>query len=188
MSGSVELILLKCPQCSTPVPAEEDEIAWTCANCGQGWQLNDTGLAPLTVRWMPAPAQARPESWRPVWIFAAQVTFTQRENWQRAADPDQLWQRPVRFYVPAYTCPLDHLEKLGADLTRQQAFLPTGPALGPLKGVTLLPADAIAAAEFIVLTIEAERKDKIKSINFTLNYGPAELWVLPFQGDGPLLR
>jgi len=187
MSGSVELVLLKCPQCSTPLPAEEDEIAWVCATCGRGWQLTDTGLSPLTVYWMAAPLNAKPESWRAMWIFNGQVRFQQRENWQRAADPDALWQRPVRFYVPAYACPLEHLEKLGAELTRKQVILPVGPALGALKGVTLLPADASAAAEFIVLTVEAERKDKIKAINFTLQFGPADLWVLPYRGDWPLL-
>ncbi len=188
MSGSIELVLLKCPQCSTPLPAEEEEIAWVCANCGQGWQLNDTGLAAQVVRWMAVPPNAKPDTWRPIWVFAGQVTFTQRENWQRAAEPDALWQRPVRFYVPAYTCPLEHLEKLGAELTRNQTIFPTGPALGAIKGVTLLPADAAAAAEFIVLTIEAERKDKIKVVNFTLNFGPADLWMVPYRGDWPLLK
>lgn len=187
MSGSLELVLLKCPQCSTPVPAEEDEIAWVCATCANGWQLTDTGLAPQTVRWMAAPANAKPESWRPLWVFAAQVTFTQRQNWQRAAEPEALWQRPVRFYVPAYACPLEQLEKLGAELTRHQTILPTGPALGAIRGVSLLPADAAAAAEFIVLTIEAERKDKLKQVNFTINSGPADLWMVPFRGDWPIL-
>jgi hypothetical protein len=187
MSGSLELVLLKCPQCGTPVPAEEDEIAWTCATCGQGWQLTADGLAPQVVRWMAAAPNARPESWRPMWIFAAQVSFAQRDTWQRATQPDKLWQQPVRFYVPAYPCALAQMQKLGAELTRKQVVLPAGPAQGPLKGVTLLPSDAVAAAEFIVLTIEAERNDKLKSVNFTINFGPPDLWVLPYKGDWPIL-
>ena len=114
--------------------------------------------------------------------------FTPRHCSARSEAWIALWQRPVRFYVPAYTCPLEHLEKLGAELTRNQTIFPTGPALGAIKGVTLLPADAAAAAEFIVLTIEAERKDKIKVVNFTLNFGPADLWMVPFRGDWPLLK
>jgi hypothetical protein len=43
----------------------------------------------------------------------------------------------------------------------------------------LLPAEARTVAEFIVLTIEAERKDKLKSIEVRLNMGSPDLWVLP---------
>ena len=45
--------------------------------------------AALTVRWMAAPAQAKPDSWRPLWVFAAQVKFVMRENEQRAAEPEE---------------------------------------------------------------------------------------------------
>ena len=188
MSGSIELVLLKCPQCSAPLPAEEDEIAWVCATCGAGWQLTEQGLAPQVVRWMATPPNARPESWRPIWVFAAQVVFQQRLNWQRAADPEPMWQRPVRFYVPAYACDLEHLEQLGGNLTRHQTIFPLGPAQGAIKGVNLLPEDAKAAAEFIVLTIEAERKDKLKQVSFTINAGPPDLWLVPYQGDRPLVK
>jgi hypothetical protein len=33
-------------------------------------------------------------------------------------------------------------------------------------------------AEFIVLAIEAERKDQLRSLNFNLNLAAPELWIL----------
>ena len=39
--------------------------------------------------------------------------------------------------------------------------------------------DVLAAAEFIVIAIEAERKDKIKSIDFELKLSKPVLWILP---------
>jgi len=33
--------------------------------------------------------------------------------------------------------------------------------------------------EFVVLTIEADRKDKLKTVEFRLDLGEPELWVLP---------
>jgi hypothetical protein len=178
MSASIELVLLKCVQCGTPVPAEEDEVAWVCATCGRGLLLADDGLVPINVQWA-AVTGARPQRLRPVWVFSGVVEITRRESFSGRNQPEDLWKNSVRLFVPAYACPLEELEQVGAGLTRRQPALTPGPVLGPLTGCTLLPAEARAAAEFVVLTIEAERKDKLKSLDFRLNSGPPELWLLP---------
>lgn len=182
MSTSVELVLLKCPQCSTPVPAEEDEVAWVCATCGQGLQLTEDALRLLPVHWATPKAGTHVERWRPFWVFAGTVKFTARESYTGHTEPEALWNSPRRFYVPAYTSPLAQLQSLGADLTQRQAPLQAGPAAGALQGCTVFPADAWHAVEFIVLTIEAARPDKLRSVQFDLNLAPPELWMLPFSG------
>jgi hypothetical protein len=187
MSASVELVLLKCVRCGTPVPAEEDEVAWVCANCGQGQQLTADGLAPLAVEFAAPRAGARVARWLPFWVFAGSVTFQQRESYGGHSRPDDLWAAPRRLFVPAFNCDLSRLETLGAALTRRQVTPARGPA-APLAGCTLLPGDAHAAAEFVVLTIEAERKDKLRAIAFSLNLAAPELWVLPFAEGEPDVR
>jgi len=179
MTTSLELVLLKCLHCGTHVPAGEEEVAWVCAQCGQGMQLSSEGLAPLTVNWAvpwPGAAQLR---WLPFWVFTGTVTFLRRENYGGKSEPDKLWSGPRRFYVPAFPASLDQLETLGADLTRKQVALQSGPAVGELKDCTLFPDDARQAVEFVVLTIEADRKDKLKTVEFRLDLGEPELWVLP---------
>lgn len=180
MSTSVELVLLKCPQCSTPIPAEEDEVAWVCAICGLGLQLTDDGLRPLAVNWS-ARRAGRPE-WLPFWILTGTAAFGIRESYGGQAKQNPLWTGPRRFYVPAYTADLTEIETLGSELTRNQLPLEPGPPAGLLQHCTLLPEDARRAAEFIVATIEADRKDKVRNMSFTLNVGGAELWMLPFEG------
>jgi len=56
--------------------------------------------------------------------------------------------------------------------------LSAGPAT-PFDAVTLYRADLSAAAEFILIAIEAERKDKIKRIDFELQLPRPVLWILP---------
>jgi hypothetical protein len=187
MSSSVELILLKCPQCSTPVPAEEDEVAWVCDTCGTGVQLTDSGLARLNVQWAASSEGARVERWLPFWAFSGTVRFHQRLNYGGSAAPDDLWQAPRRLFVPAFACPLAQLQALGGDLTRRQPALQAAPPAGPLQGCTVLPDDAARAVEFVVVSIEAARKDKLRSIQFSLDVGPPELWLLPFSADRLLL-
>jgi len=37
------------------------------------------------------------------------------------------------------------------------------------------------------VSIEAQRKDKLRSIQFSLELADPELWLLPFSGAQPLL-
>ena len=181
--ASIELVLLKCLRCSTHIPAGDEEVAWVCAQCGQGMRLTETGLAPQAVNWAaarPGPTQLRG---LPFWVFTGAVNFIRRENYGGKSEPDKLWSSPRRFYIPAFPAPLDQLETLGADLTRKQIALKAGLAIGALKDCTLFPDDARHAVEFVVLTIEAERKDKLKTVEFSLDLNEPELWVLPFAGE-----
>ena len=181
--ASIELVLLKCLHCGTHVPAGEEEVAWVCAQCGQGMQLSSDSLASLTVNWAAARLGSAQIRWLPFWIFTGTVRFLRRENYGGRSDPDPLWSAPRRFYIPAFPTTLDQLETLGADLTRKQIALKAGPAIGALKDCTLFPDDARHAVEFVVLTIEAERKDKLKTVEFSLNLSEPELWMLPFAGE-----
>lgn len=185
-SSSVQLARMLCVKCNTPVPAEENEIAWACAKCQQGLLLTPTGLAPVTVQWAalkPGTANAR---WLPFWSFTGRVQFQRRQSFGGRADPDKLWESPQRFFIPAYELPLKDLEDLGAALLKR-GLRPTpgpAPAGGALSACSLFPQDAQQAAEFVVLTIEAERRDKLKQIEFTIETTEPELWLLPFVGDG----
>jgi hypothetical protein len=180
---TISLVLLKCIKCGTPVPAEEDEVAWVCAQCGQGLQLGETRLEPLAVQWAaPKPGKLNLD-WRPFWVFTGTVAFKKRESYGSSKKPDELWNSPRRFYVPAFALPLPQLEDLAAELTRQQVALTPGQPQGTLQHCTMEAADAREATEFIVLTIEAEARDKLKQIEFTLTLSAPDLWLLPFAGN-----
>ena len=180
MSTSVELVLLKCPQCSTPVPAEEDEVAWVCQTCGLGLRLTDTGLAPLKVQWS---ARRVPRAeWLPFWVFSGAAEFSVRESFGGKARADKFWEEPRRFYVPAFPASLSEIEALGGELTRTQLPLEPGAPAGALARCILLPEEAKRAAEFIVMTLEADRKDTVRNMIFTLYVGEPELWLLAFEG------
>src|SRR5512135_1929135 len=129
-TASIELGLLKCSRCGALVPAQEDEMAWVCAQCGQGLQLALDGLAPLTVQWAAGRAGVTSLRWAPFWVFVGTVTFSSRESYSGSRPPEKLWGPPVRFFVPAFAATLRQMQELGADLTRRQIKLAAGPAQG----------------------------------------------------------
>lgn len=185
MTTSVELVLLKCPRCRTPIRADEEEVAWVCSQCQQGLQLTSTGLALLTVNWAAAQPGNSKIQWLPFWVFTGTVSFSRRETYSfgSGSQPDKLWSAPRRFYIPAFPLAIEQLQTLGADLTRRQVPLKSSQVVGTLTQCSLAPEDARQAAEFVVLTIEAAHSDKLKAVDFTLNLNEPELWVLPFIGE-----
>jgi hypothetical protein len=178
MARPVELIPLVCLKCSTAIPANMDEVAWVCAQCGQGNLLDDEkGLVPVEIHTSAGvPANARG---KPFWVVDGQVTLrreTYSGNEERQAQ--QFWQAPRRFCVPAFACPLEMLLDLGQSLLARPPALQPGPAAA-FEPVILAPADVPAAVDFIVMAVEAGRKDKLKEVEFNVKLSEPVLWVLP---------
>jgi hypothetical protein len=166
-------------RCRTPIPAEPDEAAWVCAQCGQGLSLDEEqGLETLEFHFHKDIPQGK--RGRPFWAVEGRVTI-ERVTYGRGNqdnDAGRFWDTPRRFFVPAYSCTLEDMLKSGiAMLQRPPTLVPGEPA--PFEPVTLLKADVKNAAEFLIVGIEAGRKDKLKRISFSLEMSQAELWLLP---------
>jgi hypothetical protein len=179
MSKAIELIPLLCTRCQTAVPAKLDEVAWVCAQCGQGLLLDEEkGAVPLAINFA-AGIPANQKGW-PFWVATGQVTVQQRSIFgggDQGRQAAEFWQPARRFFVPAFSSPLDQLITWGTTLLQKPPALQSGQAAG-FAPVILHPEDIQPVAEFIVLGIEADRKDKIREINFTLQLSAPELWVL----------
>lgn len=174
-----ELIPLKCPRCETPVPAAPDEIAWVCQRCGQGLMLDESGVSLQAIHFA---AGIQPgKKGNPFWVAGGNLRLS-RETYASFSKKDneaaEFWAVPRRFFVPAFACDLETTLTLGANLIRNPPRLTEG-SPAPFSPVTVHPRDIFPLAEFIVVAIEAERKDSIREINFTLELRGAELWVLP---------
>ncbi len=178
MARPVELIQLVCTRCKSPLPAEPDEAAWVCAQCGQGMRLDEEkGLVDLAVNFaasIPTGAQGRP-----FWVADGSVAL-RRETYSgnQSREAEMFWSQPRRFYVPAMALPLETLLEIGTSfLLKPPAIQPGSPA--SFEPVVLPIEDVKATAEFIVMAIEAGRKDMLKDVQFSLQLNDPVLWVLP---------
>ena len=178
MAQSVELIQLVCIRCNTPLPAEPNEAAWVCAQCGQGMRLDeDKGLVEQVVNF----AAGIPNGTRgkPFWVADGSVAL-QRDTYSgnRSREAELFWSQPKRFYVPAYALPLDTLLAAGTDyLLKPPAVQQGSPA--SFEPVILPVEDVRATVEFIIMAVEAGRKDMLKNVQFSLQLSDPVLWVLP---------
>jgi hypothetical protein len=166
-----------CVRCQAPVNARVDEVAWVCATCGQGLLLQeDGGLVAQEIFFSVGLAQGG--RGLPYWVAEGRAQL-QRQTYKgnRSKEMQAFWQAPRRFFVPAYELPLQQVLEIGAYLLRQPPGLQAG-SQAAFAPVVVPPSDVRPLAEFILLGIEAERKDALRSLQFELTLSEAQLWVL----------
>lgn len=178
MAKPVELVPLVCLQCSTPLPASPSETAWVCVNCQHGMYLDERdGLASLQVFYQTG--MAATQSGKPFWVAEGRAQVERKTySGNNEKDAAHFWSQPRLFIVPAYSLPLQNLLDIGSKLVRQPPVLQVGPPV-KFEPPILLRSDVLSVAEFIVVAVEADRKDKLKEVNLTLQLAEPVLWVLP---------
>ncbi len=178
MAQPVQLIQLVCIRCKTPVPAEPNEAAWVCAQCGQGMRLDEEkGLVELAVNF--AASIPNGAKGKPFWVADGSVAL-QRDTYSgnQSREAGTFWAQPRRFYVPANALPLETLLELGTALLLKPSVMQPGSA-APFEPVVLPFEDVRATVEFIVMAVEAGRKDMLKNVQFSLQLSEPVLWILP---------
>jgi hypothetical protein len=174
----VKLIPLLCVRCQAPVLAQPDEVAWQCEQCGQGLILDDlAGCRPQDLFFSAAVPQGK--KGRPFWVAPGQVTISARQTYKgdESGGARQFWASPRLFYIPAWQTALEEVISTGVYLLRNPERMQAGSPV-PFLPVVTLPGDMQALAEFMIVTIEAERKDALRRIDFNLKLDPPQLWVL----------
>lgn len=180
MSRPVELVPLNCIQCSMPIAAAVNEVAWVCPTCGTSMALNEAGeLTPCEIRFsrnLPPSGKGKP-----FWVAEGTVKiFRQSYTLIDGSDREamQFWGQPRCFFIPAYECGLEEMLAIGTRWLTNPPSLVEGPKTDFIP-ITHSVADVHAFAEFLILAVEAARKDKVKEIRFELELKPPTLWVLP---------
>jgi|GEM_PF-388329 hypothetical protein len=182
----MKLLELRCPVCARPLSAENDDLVVACAHCHSPIALDEEqGLRVMEIRYAAPEADAQVVSWLPMWLFQGQVSLHRRETQGRdkTQDAERFWSTPRYFYIPAWAMTLRTIEQLSMPmLARQPVFRPVAenqPGEIPLQPAVLSAADAEKLAEFLVLEMEAQRDDWLKTIAFDVTLGAPALWALP---------
>jgi hypothetical protein len=172
---------LNCLRCATPIPAQPGEIGWVCRHCGLPQRLHpDEALVEMPMHY--AAGIPDGQRGRPFWAAEAQVGLN-RQTYQalfgvKSGEAEKFWGRSRRIFVPAYTAGLDETIETGTALLRHPPQLAEGAAVA-FRPITVRPEDVRQLVDFIVLAIEAERSDDLKSVSFQVQLGEPVCWVLP---------
>lgn len=186
----MKLVALRCPVCAQPLlPDEDDTIVMSCGNCFTAVSINEHGINPTTIQFA-APASNEVNEWLPFWIFNARVNLSERKTQGGKKKIREavahFWATSRRLYVPAWELPLKQAQAIGGNLVKKQPkFQPIDPPQATvIKAATVTSDDALKLLEFVVLSLEAERPDWLKSIQFTIAASKSTLWAIPAMKKG----
>ena len=135
------------------------------------------GLVPLEIHY----AAGIPPNGigKPFWVAEGQVTVV-RDTYSgdKSADAQRFWGDGRRFILPAFAGTLDNLLSYSLQYLQQPPVMQPGP-VARFEPVTLSPGDLAAAAEYLVMAIEAGRKDSLKVVSVGVTLSAPALWILP---------
>jgi hypothetical protein len=180
----MKLILLRCPNCARPLTPENDDVVFMCTNCFTSVSLDESGLQRVDVRFaLPPKGDPGTEQWLPFWVYEGQVQILKRDTQGRSDGKasDQQWARPLLMYVPAWEMSMEVAQEVGSRLITRQPVtrsIERPPAAYMIPAV-VTPEEALGLLEFIVLAIEARRRDWLKALDFRIETGEPELWAMP---------
>ncbi len=178
--GPVKLIPLVCIQCGQPIVAQPGEVCWVCSTCGKGNLLGGDGVLKAQTVFFSPQLQSEVKG-KPFWVTQGQVAITKRDTYQgnSSREAAEFWAKPRLFFIPAFAAPLETLVSTGMALLKNPVYIQQAGSPCDFVGVTSGLEDIRPLAEFIVLAIEAERRDALKVLNFDLKLQPPQLWILP---------
>ncbi|MCA9981011.1 MAG: hypothetical protein KDD89_09260 [Anaerolineales bacterium] len=188
----MKLLLLRCPTCAEPLPAENDDVVLTCPSCFSDVQLDERGVNATAVSFAQPTYPDKLTHWLPFWVMQAKVNITKRDTQGGSKsvrkDSEAMWAEPRLLYTPAWDLPVPQARQMGSDLVLLQptlSALATRPSDALLTPAVFTTEDAQRFLTFVVLTIEAERKDWLKDLQFQITpLKKAELWALPAVQTG----
>ena len=181
MARPIELIPLVCLNCSTPIPAEQqrDGLGVRPMRPGDGAgcaERADTVSRYITPKAYSPRGAASPTGW-PTGRSACSGKSTVPAA-RAPRKPCSSGAARGSFVIPAYSLPQEDLLAQTTRFLLQPPALKPGPQ-APFEPVTLSMDDIHPVAEFIVMAIEAGRKDMLKDIHFSLELSRPSLWILP---------
>lgn len=183
----MKLILLRCPNCARPLTPDNDDMVFMCTNCFTSVFIDQNGVRAANVRFaLPKNADERTATWLPFWVYQGRVQVLKRETQGRSdrQASELQWANPLRMYVPAWDISMQVAQEVGSRLIQRPPVTtfverPEGAYMDP---AVVSPEDALRLLEFIILAVEARRKDWLKSFDFRIEAGEPELWAMPQRG------
>jgi len=189
----MKLLALRCPQCAQPLHPQYDETILTgCRSCQAIVAMDERGVRQVNVPFATPRGDIGPQpvAWVPFWVFTGTVQITRRQKQGgssgAAEEARALWSRVEKLYMPGWELPVPAARELGSMLVQTQpAWQPLAEPPGvALQELTVTKEDALKLLEFVAITIEAERQDWLRDIQFTIETSRATVWFVPARENG----
>ena len=184
----MQVIQVKCPKCGNPIYSKQKDIVFYCTNCNT-MHIRNGGVQVLDIEIGDFNKNALQDRvYVPFWRMYSTVVinnvrsegggFHKLSNWLRGeGNSGNLF-----IWVPASEMEIDRFKGMAVDFTLNPPPYSTRMDFGmvPRLPTVVKQAEAMEMADFVVVTIEAEKPGVLQDLDYTLTVHDAKLVYLPF--------
>jgi len=180
-----KIVALKCKSCGSGLTVEVNDKVVYCSSCGNGYEIVNDDMVPMEINFAkPLIAGQGDVVYKPFWLLDTYVKILSRDSsggWvSNLFGSSNKTEGDFLFYVPAFWMTIDSVKNIGG------AFTTKNPVSSPQKynvkmtGFNFSKEDAYKIAQFIFLSIEAEKSDTIRDIQYELVVNKTRVLGIPF--------
>ncbi len=190
-----KLVAVKCKSCDSGLTTEVNDNVVYCASCGNGWEIVDGGLVPIDINFAKPLIQGTGELiYKPFWLVDTYLKIISRDasgGWTTTlfgGGSSNQTEGNVLFYVPAFWMTIESVKNLGGTFTTKNPVASPQKYNVKMTGFNFNKEDAKKIAEFIFLSIEAEKSDTMRNIDYDMDVKSIRVLGIPFykQANGKL--
>jgi hypothetical protein len=192
----MRVLQIKCPRCQQPIYSKTKDLAFYCPHCRTmhvrdgGVHIIDFDIAEFNVN---APQD---RVYMPFWRLFSTVRIDQSQVaggtlyklgrlLKGTANGGNLF-----IYVPAWHTEVQEFKRWAMDMTESQPMYSLGTDFANVERLptAVTREEAMKMADFVIVTMEAERPGTLQYLNYSLQVHDARLVYLPFvRGPGGVM-
>lgn len=185
---------VKCKKCDSGLMVEVNDNIVYCSSCGSGFEIIEGVLTPIEINFAAAAIRSEGEMiYKPFWLLKSNINIAERKasgNFLKNifGGSNDNTSGNITFYIPAFYCSIESMKNLATQFTMRNPVASPQKYNTKLVGFAYGKEDAKKLAEFILISMEAEKSDTMKSFNYDMKFESMEILGIPFykQGNGKL--
>ncbi len=185
---------VKCKKCDSGLMVEVNDNIVYCSSCGSGFEIIEGVLTPIEINFAAAAIRSEGEMiYKPFWLLKSNINIAERKasgNFLKNifGGSNDNTSGNITFYIPAFYCSIEAMKNLATQFTMRNPVASPQKYNTKLVGFAYGKEDAKKLAEFILISLEAEKSDTMKSFNYDMKFESMEILGIPFykQGNGRL--
>ncbi|HMQ67951.1 MAG TPA: hypothetical protein PKA90_03140 [Ignavibacteria bacterium] len=189
-----KLEAVKCKQCGSGLVVEVNDNIVYCASCGSGFEIINGEMSPIEINFASAAIREDGELiYKPFWLLKTNISILERNasgNFLKNifGGSNDNTSGEIIFYIPAFYCSLEVMKNLATQFTIKNPVASPQKYNVKLTGFAYGKEDAKKLAEFILISMEAEKSDVMKKFNYKLDFTSPEIVGIPFyvKGNGQM--
>lgn len=185
-----KLEAVKCKQCGSGLVVEVNDNIVYCTSCGSGFEIINGEMTPIEINFAAAAIREDGEViYKPFWLLKTTINIMERKasgNFLKNifGGSNENTGGELIFYIPAFYCSLDVMKNLATQFTMKNPVASPQKYNVKLTGFAYGKEDAKKLAEFILISMEAEKSDVMKDFNYKMDFTSLEIVGVPFYNTG----